>query len=231
MNESDKILLRRYHENGDLKAREQLIDQYMSLVRSLARRYAYRGRALRRSCPNRCDRADQGDRPLRPEPRGRADDVRHAEHHRRDQAPLPRQGLVRARAAGPAGAQRPALEDRRAAHGAARPLADDLRVGEGGRSGRGRSARGARIRPRVHVVSLSTGGSSGDDGEELDPLESIGTSSINTTYRKTAPCSRPGFRVLDERERNILHLRFFEGLTQSQIAAAGRNLTDARLTV
>ena len=35
----DKILLRRYHEDGDLRAREQLIEQYMSLVRSLARRY------------------------------------------------------------------------------------------------------------------------------------------------------------------------------------------------
>src|SRR5437764_8718524 len=39
----DKILLRRYHEDGDLQAREQLIEQYMSLVRSLARRYSYRG--------------------------------------------------------------------------------------------------------------------------------------------------------------------------------------------
>ena len=29
----------------------------------------------------------------------------------------------------------------------------------------------------------------------------------------------PGFRVLDHRERTILHLRFFKGLTQSQIAA------------
>jgi RNA polymerase sigma-B factor len=28
----------------------------------------------------------------------------------------------------------------------------------------------------------------------------------------------PGWRVLDDRERRILHLRFFEGLTQSQIA-------------
>jgi RNA polymerase sigma-B factor len=28
----------------------------------------------------------------------------------------------------------------------------------------------------------------------------------------------PGFRALDDRERRILHLRFFEGLTQSQIA-------------
>jgi RNA polymerase sigma-B factor len=28
----------------------------------------------------------------------------------------------------------------------------------------------------------------------------------------------PGLRALDDRERRILHLRFFEGLTQSQIA-------------
>src|SRR5581483_8680083 len=42
----DKILLRRYHEEGDLQAREQLIEQYMSLVRSLARRYSYRGEQL-----------------------------------------------------------------------------------------------------------------------------------------------------------------------------------------
>ena len=42
----DKILLRRYHEQGDLQAREQLIEQYMSLVRSLARRYSYRGEQL-----------------------------------------------------------------------------------------------------------------------------------------------------------------------------------------
>ena len=42
--------------------------------------------------------------------------------------------------------------------------------------------------------------------------------STSTRSPRTAPCSRPGFRVLDERERRILHLRFFEGLTQSQIA-------------
>src|SRR6201997_5735670 len=42
----DKTPLRRYHEDGDLQAREQLIEQYMSLVRSLARRYSYRGEQL-----------------------------------------------------------------------------------------------------------------------------------------------------------------------------------------
>ena len=43
---SDKELLRRYHVDGDLSAREQLIERYLSLVRSLARRYAYRGEQL-----------------------------------------------------------------------------------------------------------------------------------------------------------------------------------------
>src|SRR6201988_3502144 len=46
MAENDKVLLRRYHEQGDLQAREQLMEQYMSLVRSLARRYGYRGEQL-----------------------------------------------------------------------------------------------------------------------------------------------------------------------------------------
>src|SRR5271154_2344812 len=43
MSESDKALLRRYHEDGDLHARALLIEQYLALVRSLARRYSYRG--------------------------------------------------------------------------------------------------------------------------------------------------------------------------------------------
>ena len=41
-----RALLRRYHVDGDLSARRQLIEQYMSLVRSLARRYSYRGEQL-----------------------------------------------------------------------------------------------------------------------------------------------------------------------------------------
>jgi RNA polymerase sigma-B factor len=40
---TDRELLHRYHEGGDLEAREQLIEQYLPLVRSLARRYANRG--------------------------------------------------------------------------------------------------------------------------------------------------------------------------------------------
>jgi RNA polymerase sigma factor (sigma-70 family) len=40
---SARALLDRYHRHGDLEAREQLIQQYLPLVRRLARRHAGRG--------------------------------------------------------------------------------------------------------------------------------------------------------------------------------------------
>src|SRR4026208_477843 len=46
MAENDKILLRRYHEEGDRQAREQLIEPYTSPVPSPARRRAPRGEQL-----------------------------------------------------------------------------------------------------------------------------------------------------------------------------------------
>src|SRR5207253_7938561 len=66
-------------------------------------------------------------------------------------------------------------------------------------------------------LSLSSGGSQ-EDGEELDPLESIGSEEHQYNVSEDRAVLAPGFRVLDDRERKILHLRFFEGLTQSQIA-------------
>jgi len=66
-------------------------------------------------------------------------------------------------------------------------------------------------------LSLSVGASSDDEGE-LDPLESLGTEEPRYEVSENLAMLAPGFRVLDERERKILHLRFFEGLTQSQIA-------------
>jgi RNA polymerase sigma-B factor len=66
-------------------------------------------------------------------------------------------------------------------------------------------------------VSLSTGGNSDDEGE-LDPLESLGTEEHEYEVSEDRAVLAPGFKVLDQRERRILHLRFFRGLTQSQIA-------------
>ena len=65
-------------------------------------------------------------------------------------------------------------------------------------------------------LSLSAGGS--DEDGELDPLESLGTEEHQYSVSEDRAVLAPGFRALDERERRILHLRFFDGLTQSQIA-------------
>ena len=133
-------------------------DRAVHVARPLARAALQLSRrAARRPRADRVDRADQGDRPVRPRARGRADDVRDAEHHRRDQAPLPRPRLGGARAARAPGAERAALEDRRAADGAARALADDPRAREGCRRRGGGGARGARVRPRVLVALALVG--------------------------------------------------------------------------
>jgi RNA polymerase sigma-B factor len=66
-------------------------------------------------------------------------------------------------------------------------------------------------------LSLSAGASQDEEGE-LDPLESLGTEEHQYEVSEDRAVLAPGFAVLDERERKILHLRFFEGLTQSQIA-------------
>ena len=66
-------------------------------------------------------------------------------------------------------------------------------------------------------LSLSSGGGS-DGDEDLDPLESIGSEEHQYEVSEDRAVLAPGFKALDERERKILQLRFFDGLTQSQIA-------------
>jgi RNA polymerase sigma-B factor len=66
-------------------------------------------------------------------------------------------------------------------------------------------------------LSLSVGGGGGDD-DDLDPLESLGTEEHQYAVSEDRAVLAPGFKALDERERKILQLRFFDGLTQSQIA-------------
>jgi RNA polymerase sigma-B factor len=67
------------------------------------------------------------------------------------------------------------------------------------------------------AVSLSTGGGQDEEGE-LDPLESLGAEEPEYEVSEDRAMLAPGFQALDERERLIIHLRFFKGLTQSQIA-------------
>jgi len=215
--ENDKILLRRYHEQGDLQAREQLIEQYMSLVRSLARRYNYRGEQLDDLIQigsigliKAIDRFDVN-RGVELTTYATPNIIGEIKRHFRDRGwavRVPR-GLQELNV------QLSKLVEQLTVQLSRSPTIPELakaagveeeEVLEALESGRAYSS-----------VSLSSGGTT-EDGEELDPLESLGDIDPEFEISEDRASLAPGFKVLDQRERTILHLRFFEGLTQSQIA-------------
>ena len=65
------------------------------------------------------------------------------------------------------------------------------------------------------TVSLSTGPGGEQD---LDPMETIGKEDEGFDQMETRTALEPAFGHLPEREREILRMRFNEGLPQTQIA-------------
>jgi RNA polymerase sigma-B factor len=214
----DKILLRRYHEDGDLRAREQLIEQYMSLVRSLARRYSYRGEQLEDLVQigaigliKAIDRFDL-ERGVELTTYATPNIIGEIKRHFRDKGwsvRVPR-GLQELNV------QLSRLVEQLTVQLARSPTIPELakaagveeeQVLEALESGRAYTS-----------LSLSVGGGGGGDDDDLDPLESLGTEEHQYEVSEDRAVLAPGFKALDDRERKILQLRFFEGLTQSQIA-------------
>jgi RNA polymerase sigma-B factor len=214
----DKILLRRYHEDGDLRAREQLIEQYMSLVRSLARRYSYRGEQLEDLVQigaigliKAIDRFDL-ERGVELTTYATPNIIGEIKRHFRDKG-----WAVRV----PRGLQELNVQLSR--------LVEQLTVQFGRSPTIPELAKAAGVEEeevlealesgRAYTsLSLSVGGGGGGDDDDLDLLESLGTDEHQYEVSEDRAVLAPGFRALDERERKILQLRFFDGLTQSQIA-------------
>ncbi len=212
----DKILLRRYREEGDVQARVQLIEQYMSLVRSLARRYSYRGEPLEDLVQigaigliKAIDRFDL-DRGVELSTYATPNIVGEIKRHFRDKG-----WAVRV----PRGLQELNVKLSR--------LVEDLTVGLSRSPTIPELAKAAGVEEeevlealesgRAYTsVSLSAGG--GGDDDELDLLESLGVEERQYEVSEDRALLAPGFKALDARERLILRLRFFDGLTQSQIA-------------
>jgi RNA polymerase sigma-B factor len=214
----DRQLLRRYHEEGDLAAREELIEEHMSLVRSLARRYSHRGEQLDDLVQigaigliKAIDRFDL-QRGVELTTYATPNIIGEIKRHFRD-----RGWSVRV----PRGLQElnvqlsrlleqltvqlsrsPTITELAEAAGV-----DEEEVLEALESGRAYTS-----------LSLSSGSGGGDDDEDVDPLESIGVEEHQYEVSEDRAVLAPGFRILDQRERTILRLRFFDGLTQSQIA-------------
>jgi RNA polymerase sigma-B factor len=213
----DRALLRRYHEQGDRAAREQLIERYMSLVRSLARRYANRGEQLDDLIQigaigliKAIDRFDLG-RGVELTTYATPNIIGEIKRHFRDKG-----WAVRV----PRGLQELSVQLSR--------LVEQLTVELGRSPTIAEIAEAANVEEEAVLealesgraytsVSLSSAGGP-DDDDELDPLESIGSEEHQYEISEDRAVLAPGFQALDERERRILHLRFFEGLTQSQIA-------------
>jgi RNA polymerase sigma-B factor len=186
MDANDRNLLRRYHEQGDRAAREQLIERYMSLVRSLARRYASRGEQLDDLIQigaigliKAIDRFDI-DRGVELTTYATPNIIGEIKRHFRDHG-----WAVRV----PRGLQELSIQLMR--------VVEQL-TGELSRS------------PTIAELAEATGAS--------DPLESLGSDDHEYEVSEDRAVLEPGLRVLDDRERMILQLRFYEGLTQSQIA-------------
>jgi len=213
----DKILLRRYHEDGDLQAREQLIEQYMSLVRSLARRYSYRGEQLEDLVQigaigliKAIDRFDL-ERGVELTTYATPNIIGEIKRHFRDKGwsvRVPR-GLQELNV------QLSRLVEQLTVQFSRSPTIPELAKAAGVEE---EEVLEALESGRAYTsLSLSVGGGGGDD-DDLDPLESLGTEEHQYEVSEDRAVLAPGFKALDERERRILQLRFFEGLTQSQIA-------------
>jgi RNA polymerase sigma-B factor len=216
---NDQELLRRYHQENDLEAREKLIEQYLPLVRSLARRYSYRGEQLEDLVQVGCiglikaiDRFDI-DRGVELTTYATPNIIGEIKRHFRDKG-----WSIRV----PRGLQELNV---RLSH-----LVEDLTVQLERSPTIAELAKAAGVEEEevlealesgqaYATLSLSAGGGGGsDDGSDLDPLESLGELEHEYEVSEDRAVLAPGLRALDDRERRILHLRFFEGLTQSQIA-------------
>jgi RNA polymerase sigma-B factor len=216
VNADDRELLRRYKEQGDRAAREQLIERYMSLVRSLARRYASRGEQLDDLVQigaigliKAIDRFDVS-RGFELTTYATPNIIGEIKRHFRDHG-----WAVRV----PRGLQELSIQLMRVVEQLTGELGRSPTIpelAEATGSSEEEVLEALETSRAYSPLSLSTGPSGDDD--ELDPLESLGVEEHEYELSEDRAVLEPGMRALDPRERMILNLRFYDGLTQSQIA-------------
>jgi RNA polymerase sigma-B factor len=215
---SDADLLRRYHEDGDVRARQALIERHIGFVRRLAQRYSHRGETIDDLTQVGCvglikaiDRFD-GHYKVTLATYAAPNVLGEIKRHFRDKGwavRVPRDvqelnvklGRVVDDLTGKLGRSPSVDELAKATHSSPEQVVEALD-----------SSRA------YNTVSLSAPGP--DDGEEEggDPLEHLGDEDEGYELAEERQLLREGFKELGERERRILHMRFFLGLTQSEIA-------------
>ena len=206
---SSRALLHAYHRQGDLGARARLIEDYLPLVRRIARQHAGRGEQLEDLVQigsigliNAIDRFEL-DRGVDLAAYAIPSIVGEIKRHLRDRVGpirIPRrlQEVNASLKAGAAGLQRPAtVAELASAAGVDHELALEALKAQ-----------------RAHEpVSLSEGGN-GDGG---GPEPTMSAERGYESGEDRALLAR-GFRTLDPRERRLLHLAYFADMSQARIA-------------
>jgi RNA polymerase sigma-B factor len=209
-----RALLRAYHQDGDLKARDQLIEMHLPLVRALARRYAGRSEQLDDLVQvgsigliKAVDRFDL-ERGVELTTYAIPTIIGELKRHFRDKGwalHVPRR------------LKELSLQ--------LTQLVETLSVKLGRSPTVGELAEAAKVDEEEVIEALEIGQaystlslSGGDEESDLDPLGSIGSVDAGYETSEDRTLLLPGFKALEDRERKIMTLRFFGGLTQSEIA-------------
>ncbi len=215
LREEDRELLRRYHEQGDTAAREELVQRHLPLVRSLARRYAGRGEPLDDieqvgaiGLIKAIDRFEL-DREVSLATYATPNVVGEIKRHFRDKG-----WAIRVpRALQELNAKMSATIDRLTSKLGRSPsiaeIAESL------------DATPEEVLEAIEVGSAYTtlslsGGPGGED--EADPLEAIGEEDEEFERTEDRAALAPVLAHLPQREREILRMRFEDGLPQTHIA-------------
>jgi RNA polymerase sigma-B factor len=215
---TDADLLRGYHEEGDVRARQALIERHIAFVRRLAHRYAHRGEAIEDLTQVGCvglikaiDRFD-GHYKVTLATYAAPNVLGEIKRYFRDKGwamRVPRDiqelnvklGRVVDELTGKLGRSPSVEELAKATQSSTEQVVEALD-----------SSRA------YNTISLSA--PSPDEGDEGggDPLEHLGEDEKGYELAEERQLLRHGFKELGERERQILHMRFFLGFTQSEIA-------------
>lgn len=214
----ERELLRRVRDQKDMAAREELITRYLPLVKSLARRFASRGQPVEDLIQvgsigliKAIDRFDL-DRGVELSTYATPTIMGEIKRYFRDKGwavkvPRALQDLnVRLNRV----IEQLTVELHRSptiAELAAATSSTEEEVVEALESGRAYSS-----------ISLFSGGSNEED-ESLELLDCLGSEENAYEVVEQRRFLAPAMSRLDPRERLILHLRFFEGMTQTQVAA------------
>jgi RNA polymerase sigma-B factor len=213
----DDDLIRRYHDLGDVRARQELIERHLGFVRRLAQRYAHRGETIEDLTQVGCvglikavDRFD-GKHKVTLATYAAPNILGEIKRHFRDKG-----WSVRV----PRDVQELNVKLGR--------VVDDLTSRLGRSPSVEELAEATDANPEQVVealessraystVSLSERSDDPDD-DNADPLEALGDEDDGYQLVEQRELLRQGFKTLADRERAILHMRFFLGLTQSEIA-------------